>query len=214
MRKGEINMEKKYIALTFDDGPSKDTTPALLEIFKKYNVKASFFLTGKSITEETVKYAEKAYAMGCELCNHSENHKGMSSLSDEEIVEEVSIAEEKIKQITGKNTVFFRPPYIDYNNRMMELIDKIFICGDGAEDWLPEISAEERFERITKQVKNGSVILLHDMEGNVNTVKAVEMIIPKLIEEGYEFVTMSELFDKCGVKAERNVIYSNVFEPR
>ena len=207
-------MEKKYVALTFDDGPSKDTTPALLEIFKKYNVKASFFLTGKSITEETVKYSEMAYAMGCELCNHSENHKGMSSLSDEEIVEEVNIAEEKIKQITGKNTVFFRPPYIDYNNRMMELIDKIFICGDGAEDWLPEISAEERFDRITKQVKNGSVILLHDMEGNVNTVKAVEMIIPKLIEEGYEFVTMSELFEKCGVKAERNVIYSNVFEPR
>ena len=207
-------MEKKYVALTFDDGPSKDTTPALLEILKKYNVKASFFLTGNSITEQTVKYSEMAYAMGCELCNHSENHKGMSSLSDEEIVEEVNTAEEKIKQITGKNTVFFRPPYIDYNNRMMELIDKIFICGDGAEDWVAEISAEERFERITKQVKNGSVILLHDMEGNLNTVKAVEMIIPKLIEEGYEFVTMSELFSKCGVKAERNVIYSNVFEPR
>ena len=67
---------------------------------------------------------------------------------------------------------------------------------------------------ITKQAKNGSVILLHDMEGNINTVKAVEMIIPKLMEEGYEFVTMSELFGKCGVKAERNVIYSNVFEPR
>lgn len=207
-------MEKKYVALTFDDGPSKDTTPALLEIFKKYNVKASFFLMGKSITEQTVKYSEMAYAMGCELCNHSENHKGMSSLSDEEIVEEINIAEEKIKKITGKDTVFFRPPYIDYNNRMMELIDKIFICGDGAEDWVAEISAEERFERITKQVKNGSVILLHDMEGNVNTVKAVEMIIPKLIEEGYEFVTMSELFEKCKVKAERNVIYSNVFEPR
>ncbi|MBQ8932129.1 MAG: polysaccharide deacetylase family protein [Ruminiclostridium sp.] len=207
-------MEKKYIALTFDDGPSKDTTPALLEILKKYNVKASFFLTGNSITEQTVKYSEMAYAMGCELCNHSENHKGMSSLSDEEIVEEVNIAEEKIKKITGKDTVFFRPPYIDYNNRMMELIDKIFICGDGAEDWEPSVSAEERFERITKQAINGSVILLHDMEGNVNTVKAVEMIIPKLIEEGYEFVTMSELFGKCKVKAERNVIYSNVFEPR
>lgn len=207
-------MEKKYIALTFDDGPSKDTTPALLEILKKYNVKASFFLTGNSITEQTVKYSEMAYAMGCELCNHSENHKGMSSLSDEEIVEEVNIAEEKIKKITGKDTVFFRPPYIDYNNRMMELIDKIFICGDGAEDWEPSVSAEERFERITKQAKNGSVILLHDMEGNINTVKAVEMIIPKLIEEGYEFVTMSELFGKCKVKAERNVIYSNVFEPR
>ncbi len=207
-------MEKKYIALTFDDGPSKDTTPALLEILKKYNIKASFFLMGKSITEETVKYAETAYAMGCELCNHSENHKGMSALPDEEIIEEVKLTEEKIKRITGKATLFFRPPYIDYNNRMMELIDKIFICGDGAEDWEPSISAEERFERITKQAKNGSVILLHDMEGNINTVKAVEMIIPKLIEEGYEFVTMSELFSKCGVKAERNVIYSNVYEPR
>ena len=207
-------MEKKYIALTFDDGPSKDTTPALLEILKKYNVKASFFLTGNSITEQTVKYSEMAYAMGCELCNHSENHKGMSSLSDEEITEEIRLTEEKIKRITGKATLFFRPPYIDYNNRMMELIDKIFICGDGAEDWEPSVSAEERFERITKQVKNGSVILLHDMEGNINTVKAVEMIIPKLVEEGYEFVTMSELFEKCGVEAERNVIYSNVFEPR
>ena len=207
-------MEKKYIALTFDDGPSKDTTPALLEILKKHKIKASFFLTGNSITEQTVKYAEEACAIGCELCNHSENHKGMSGLSDEEITEEIKLTEEKIKRITGKATLFFRPPYIDYNSRMMELIDKIFICGDGAEDWEPSVSAQERFERITRQVKNGSVILLHDMEGNVNTVKAVEMIIPKLIEEGYEFVTMSELFEKCGVIAERNVIYSNVFEPR
>lgn len=207
-------MEKKYVALTFDDGPSIDTTPALLEIFRKHNIKASFFITGKAMTEKTAKYSEEAFAMGCELCNHAENHKNMSSLSDSEIAEEINLTEEKINNITGKATAFFRPPYIDYNKNMMDIIDKIFICGDGAEDWIAEISPKERFERIISQVKNGSVILLHDMEGNINTVRAVEMIIPRLLEEGYEFVTMSELFGKCGVKAERGVIYSNVYEPK
>ena len=207
-------MEKKYIALTFDDGPSIDATPALLEVLKKHSITASFFLVGENITENTVKYAVAEYEYGCELCNHSKTHRAMSSLSDSENIEEISYTDEKIKKIIGKATDYFRPPYIAYDNRMPDIIDKIFICGDGAEDWEDSVSAEERFKRVTAQVKNGSIILLHDMQGNFKTVEAVNMIIPELKSRGFEFVTLTELFKKCGVKAEKGYIYSNVFEPR
>ena len=207
-------MEKKYIALTFDDGPSPDATPALLEVLKKHGVKASFFLVGNSITKDTEKYAVAEFECGCELCNHSQTHSGMSSLSKEQITSEIEYTDRKIEKITGKKTGFFRPPYIDYNKLMFDEIDKTFICGVGAEDWEDSVSAEERFTRIVTQAENGTIILLHDMQGNLKTVEAVDMIIPELISKGFEFVTVSELFEKCNVVPQKDIIYSNVFDAK
>lgn len=207
-------MEKKYIALTFDDGPSPDATPALLEVLKKHNVKASFFLVGNSITEQTEKHAIAEYEYGCELCNHSQTHSSMNTLTKEEIISEIDFTDKKIEKITGQKTTFFRPPYIAYNKMMFDEIDKIFICGVGAEDWNDDVSAEERFDRIIKQCENGTIILLHDMQGNFNTVQAVDMIIPELLKKGFEFVTVSELFRVCHVSPERDIIYSNVFDTK
>ena len=82
--------------------------------------------------------------------------------------------------------------------------------GNGAEDWLDEISAEERSKRIIDQAQNGMIILLHDMEGNFHTVQALDTIIPELKRQGYTFVTVSDLFAKCNVTPRKRVIYSNV----
>ena len=207
-------MEKKYIALTFDDGPSSDATPALLEVLKKHNVKASFFLVGNSINKDTEKYAIMEYEYGCELCNHSQTHSAMSELTKEELISEINYTDEKIKNITHKETVFFRPPYIAYNKLMFDTIDKVFICGVGAEDWEDSVSAEERFKRIIAQSQHGTIILLHDANGNMKTVQAVDMIIPELISQDFQFVTMSELFEKCNVTPKKDIIYSNVFDTK
>ncbi len=207
-------MEKKYIALTFDDGPSPDATPALLEVLKKHNVKASFFLVGNSFNEETEKYAVAEYEYGCELCNHSQTHSVMSDLTKDEIISEINFTDKKVEKITGNKTAFFRPPYIAYNKLMFDEIDKTFICGVGAEDWEDSVSAEERFKRIVAQSENGTIILLHDMQGNFKTVEAVDMIIPELKNKGFEFVTISELFKKCNVTPQKDIIYTNVFDTR
>ena len=92
---------------------------------------------------------------------------------------------------------------------MYDDIPLTFICGNGAEDWLDEISAEERSKRIIAQAQNGMIILLHDMEGNFRTVQALDTIIPELKRQGYTFVTVSDLFAKCNVTPRKRVIYSN-----
>ena len=202
--------EKKLVALTFDDGPSVGTTDKVLDVLKENDIVASFFLIGQKITEESAYLVKRAHDMGCTMENHSKTHPGMTGLSDEEILEEISYTTNKIEEITGEKPAFFRPPYIDYDQRLFDLVDLGFICGYGCEDWLPEVSTEERTRRILEQAHPGFIILVHDMEGNTQTVEAIKKIIPALKEQGYEFVTIRDLFAKSGKVPERNTLYMEV----
>lgn len=202
--------EKKLVALTFDDGPSVGTTDKVLDVLKENNIVASFFLIGQKITEESAYLVKRAHDMGCTMENHSKTHPGMTGLTDEEILEEISYTTNKIEEITGEKPAFFRPPYIDYDQRLFDLVDLGFICGYGCEDWLPEVSTEERTRRILEQAHPGFIILVHDMEGNTQTVEAIKKIIPALKEQGYEFVTIRDLFAKSSKAPERNTLYMEV----
>ncbi len=210
----ETNGEKKLIALTFDDGPNTVTTPLVLEKLKEYGVTASFFLIADRITDESAKIAHEAFLMGCEINNHSKTHSDMTKLTREEVVAELEYTTEKIIEITGKAPRFFRPPFILYNQTMFDATDMTFICGVGAMDWVPEVTSADRAERILGSVKHGDVILLHDMEGNQNTVDALDTIIPELLKNGYIFVTVSDLFDKLAISPKRGVIYTSVFQDK
>lgn len=198
---------KKLCALTFDDGPNIDTTPLVLEKLRKYGVTASFFLVGNNINSESEKVVKKAFDMGCEICSHSRTHSAMPELSAEDIRAEMKYTASEIMQITGEKPKFFRPPYIAVNDVMYDNIDLPFIAGIGAEDWLPEVTSEQRAEKILSQVDDGAVILLHDMSGNIQTVNALDIIIPKLKEE-YELVTVSKLFELAGVIPKKGIVYS------
>lgn len=202
--------EKKLVALTFDDGPSVGTTDKVLDVLKENDIVASFFLIGQKITEKSAYLVKRAHDMGCTIENHSKTHPGMTGLSDEEILEEISYTTNKIEEITGEKPAFFRPPYIDYDQRLFDLVDLGFICGYGCEDWLPEVSTEERTRRILEQAHPGFIILVHDMEGNTQTIEAIKKIIPALKEQGYEFVTIRDLFAKSGKVPERNTLYMEV----
>lgn len=201
--------ERKVIALTFDDGPNTVTTPQVLEKLGKYGAVASFFLVGDNITSESAKVAKMAYEMGCELNNHSRTHSAMPQLTPEEMRDEIAFTSERITQITGEAPRFFRPPYIAISEPMYENIDLPFIAGIGAEDWLDEVSADERSARILAQARDGDIILLHDMEGNFRTVQALDKIIPGLIAAGFELVTVTELFKAKRVTPRRGVTYTN-----
>ncbi len=202
--------EKKLVALTFDDGPSVGTTDKVLDVLKENDIVASFFLIGQKITEESAYLVKRAHDMGCTIENHSKTHPGMTGLTDEQILEEISYTTNKIEEITGEKPAFFRPPYIDYDQRLFDLVDLGFICGYGCEDWQPEVSAEERTRRILEQAHPGFIILVHDMEGNTRTIEAIKKIIPTLKEQGYEFVTIRDLFAKSGKAPERNTLYMEV----
>lgn len=201
---------EKIIALTFDDGPNTVTTPHMLDIIQKYNVPASFFVCGNNITSESRAVMVRAAGLGCEIQNHSQTHSDMTGMSSDEIMAEVDFTSDKIEEAVGVRPRFFRPPYIAVNEKMHEVIDLTFICGLGAEDWLDEVSAEERCKRIISQAEDGLVILLHDMAGNEKTVKAVDMIIPELQRQGYRFVTVSQLFEMKNVVPKRGEMYTTV----
>ncbi|MCM1330156.1 MAG: polysaccharide deacetylase family protein [Ruminococcus sp.] len=200
---------EKIIALTFDDGPS-GVTSQILDVVEKHAVPASFFVCGNNVTPERFGTMRRAVTLGCEIHNHSRTHSDMTGMSPEEIRAEIDFTSDMVEKAVGVPPRFFRPPYIAVNEKMHEAIDLTFICGLGAEDWLDEVSAEERYNRIISQAEDGLIILLHDAEGNVKTVRAVDMIIPELKRQGYEFVTVSRLFERKKITPKRGEMYTFV----
>lgn len=188
--------EKKVVALTFDDGPNTTTTNEVLDVLEKYGITASFFLIGNNINDESAKSVKRAYDMGCEIGNHSKTHSDMTKMSEEEILAEIEYTNEKVIEITGEAPAFFRPPYIAVNQTMIDCIEMPFISGYGANDWVEKYTAEHRAKLVLRQVKDGAIILLHDSQGNSQTVAALDLIIPELQAQGYEFVTISEVFER------------------
>lgn len=196
----EIDPAKPLVALTFDDGPNTSTTVQVLGILEKYQVPASFFLIGDNITPASEEVVKKAYDMGCEINNHSKTHSYMNKMTAEDIQAEVKYVTDKVTEITGEPTKFFRPPYIAVNSEMYDNIDMPFINGVGCNDWDPKVTVKERVEKTLSQVEDGTIILLHDAAGNTQTVEAIDKIIPALLDEGYQFVTVTELFETKGVE--------------
>lgn len=196
----EIDPNKPVIALTFDDGPNTVTTVQVLNKLEEYGVTASFFLVGTNITDETKDIVKRAYDIGCEIDSHSKTHSYMNQMTADEIKEEISYVDDKLMEIIGKPAPFFRPPYIAVNDTMYQNIDKPFICGFGCDDWDPKVTIDERTERTLEQVQDGAIILLHDSYNNFQTVAALDKIISALQEQGYQFVTVTELFNVKGVE--------------
>jgi peptidoglycan/xylan/chitin deacetylase (PgdA/CDA1 family) len=138
----------------------------------------------------------------------------MTQLSPEEVAEEVRKTDELIEKYTGTKPWLFRPPFINHNESMHQTIGHTFICGVGCEDWIPERTAQQRYEILISTLKDGDIVLLHDLQGNDNTVEALKMLIPEMKKQGYTFVTVTELYKRKGVSPEphNGVIYSNVLQ--
>lgn len=210
-----INTEPDYewdkvVALTFDDGPNTTTTNEVLDVLEKHSVVASFFLIGNNITDESAEVVKRAYALGCEIDNHSKSHGYMNKMTPEEIVAEYEYVDEKVYELTGEHTKFFRPPYIAVGDEMWENIPVPFISGLGCDDWSDKVNVEKRVTVITRGVQDGIIILMHDAQGNHQTVEAIDQIIPALKEQGYKFTTVSGLFEAKGITPTTQMIYTNV----
>lgn len=196
----ELDPSKPTIAITFDDGPNATTTMEVLDILEKYQVRASFFLIGTNINDESAKSVKRAFDLGCDIENHSKTHSYMDKMTADEIKDEVAYVNDKVKEITGTTPKFFRPPYIAVNDTMYENIDMTFISGNGCNDWDDKVTAEYRAKYLEKKAADGVIFLLHDAEGNSKTVEALDKAIPILLEKGFQFATISELFELKGIE--------------
>ena len=196
----ELDPSKPTIAITFDDGPNATTTMEVLDILEKYQVRASFFLIGTNINDESAKSVKRAFDLGCDIEDHSKTHSYMDKMTADEIKDEVAYVNDKVKEITGTTPKFFRPPYIAVNDTMYENIDMTFISGNGCNDWDDKVTAEYRAKYLEKKAADGVIFLLHDAEGNSKTVEALDKAIPILLEKGFQFATISELFELKGIE--------------
>ena len=200
------------IALTFDDGPNTVITPRVLDILEENGAVGTFFLIARNITPESAEMVRRAVSLGCDIENHSVTHSFMDEMTPEQSREEVKTCSEKTTAITGRAPEFFRPPFIRVSQEMYDNIELTFICGAGCEDWVPEVSAQTRIERVLTNAEDGQIVLLHDMEWNVNTVEALKTIVPELKKRGYRFVTCAQLFAEAGVTPVHGRLYSNVYQ--
>lgn len=199
------------VALTFDDGPSS-TTPQVLDVLQKYNAKATFFLIGSQVNNNTKSIMQRQVAMGCELANHSFSHKDMSKMSAYEVQQEVQKTSSAIKSMVNYDTKFFRAPYLATSYTMFQNANHAFIQGIGCDDYMSNVSASQRASKVLSNVSDGSIVLLHDFQGNSQTVQALPTIIQGLQSQGYTLVTVSELFYYKGINPNQaNKVWTNVY---
>jgi len=188
-----VDTDSKKIAISFDAAWGADKTKSIVDTLNKYRIKGTFFLVGFWIDKygEEVKYISDN---GMEIGNHSANHLKMSTIQEEVIIKEISSVNEKITAITGKPVKVFRPPFGDYNDRLIRTVNELgmkTIQWDvDSLDW-KGLSSGEISKRVCSRVKSGSIILCHNNSDHI--VEALPMIILNLKNQGYEFVTMSEL---------------------
>ncbi len=209
-----IDKTKKHIALTFDDGPNTTTTAEILDILEEYNIPASFFVIGQNINAESGKVMKRAHDLGCEINSHSYTHSYMDKMETDDIREEMEKTADLIYEYTGEHPKFFRPPYIAVNSALYENIDIPFICGIGCNDWNEKIPAVKRVQAVEKSCDDGDIILLHDSAGNDQTVEALKEIIPFYLEQDYQFLTVSQLFEAKEItpSADTEIMYSSATE--
>lgn len=202
-QKDFIDTNKKIIALTFDDGPNYNTSK-ILEILNKYNVSATFFVLGSKISGNE-KILETMNEYGMEIGNHTYSHKLMTKMDNEHIIKEIKDTNELIYSVIGKYPKVVRPSYGSFNKKIKESINMPIIIWDiDTLDWKSHNSSKI-VSRIMNKVSDGDIILMHDIYSA--TVKAVEIVVPKLLSEGYQIVSVSELFYYKNIELENGKVY-------
>ena len=189
---------KKQIALTFDDGPHPKYTPMILEILEEYGVRATFFMVG-----ENVKYyhevAEAVAEAGHEIGNHTYSHERLDQMSRQHIAEQIGACEDEIASINEYRPKFFRPPEGQLSRTVRQVsreCDYRLVLWDvDTRDWA-HTPPSTICQKVLDTVEPGDIILMHDFIGrNSPTPEALRLLIPALLEQGYEFVTISQLVD-------------------
>lgn len=190
-----VNENGPVIALTFDDGPYPKVTGHILDVLEKNGVCATFFVLGSRIEgrEDVLTRMEE---LGCEIGNHSFSHADLTRLSKADCQRELSDTDAEIRRVTGHEASVVRPPYGYYNKAVRSAAGRPLILWTvDTNDWRGKAPGEIA-DYVIQQAKEGSVILMHDQQ--TQTADAMEMIIPTLIDEGFRFVTVSELIRLTG----------------
>lgn len=196
------NSDKKFIAFTFDDGPSKYTSE-LIDTLELNNSSATFFMLGNRMKYNT-DIVKKVYNSNSEIGTHTYSHKRLTSLSNDEIYNEINSSEIIFNDITGDHLKYLRPPYGSYNDHIKDLGYNIILWNIDPKDWLTRDS-KKIYNSVLNNACDGCIVLMHDIYPE--TIEAVKMLIPTLNEMNYEVVSISNLiYNKNHILSKDEVI--------
>ena len=186
-----LDPNKPMVALTFDDGPHSENTEIILDVLKQYNARATFFVVGYN-AEANTDVLKKISDAGCQIGNHTKDHSNLTELTDDEIKEEADYVDKIVKNVTGSPTTALRPPYGAYSERVQQILNKtpLIFWNVDTEDW-ENLDKNKTVKAVISRVSDGNIVLMHDIHSS--TAEAIKEIVPKLVAEGYQLVTVEEL---------------------
>lgn len=210
-----IDPEKPMVAFSFDDGPvsayaENSTAGRIQKVLADNGMHATFFYWGNSMNGLTKRELKDAYDRGFELGNHTATHPDLTKLTAEEIEEEVAKIDDVLKEITGQEQFLLRPPYLSINQLVKDTINVPLIsCGMDSKDW-DGATAQQMIDKFVAAAEDGSldgqIVLMH--ETYFATAEAMEYLVPYLKEQGWQIVTISELYKVRGQEMKAGRVYT------
>ena len=196
--------DKKLIAFTFDDGPSKKNTSKLLDKLDCYHARVTFFVVGNRV-KSNKDVLKRAFSMGNQIGNHTYSHANLTKISSDKVISEINNTNNAVKSVIGISPSLVRPPYGSINDEVNDLIDmKVILWNVDTLDWKYK-NAERVKDEIMENAKDGAIILLHDLYES--SVDGALLAMEELVKDGYAFVTIDEMAKLKGVKLNSNKVY-------
>ncbi len=195
---------EKYVALTFDDGPS-GFTKEIVSLLKEYNYNATFFILGNKLNIDYKEILQESLKNGNEIGIHGFSHKSFTRLKMSELEDEINKSKKYVYNLTGYTPILVRPPYGNINNSIRKFgYGPYILWNNDTLDWKLR-DAKKIYNRLTNSIEENNIILMHDTY--LTTYKALELILPYLKENNYKVVTVSKLFAINGKTLESTKSY-------
>jgi peptidoglycan-N-acetylglucosamine deacetylase len=197
------NISEKKVALTFDISWGRQMPPKVLDILQKQELRCTFFISGPW-TKKHPEIVSRIVAGGHEIASHGNEHVNFSTLSSEGVTANIRKAHDSIKEVTGVDAKYIRPPNGDFNSVSLDVTAaneyQTIIWSLDSLDW-KNPGVDNITQRLLTRVKPGDIILMHASDTCKQTDAALPQVIEGIRNQGYEFVTLSELFQLQDAKA-------------
>ena len=204
---GPVDASRPMIAFTFDDGPYYSVDMRILDTLQAYGGRATFFIVGSRVNDykDTLKRIQDS---GSEIGNHTFNHKNLETIAPEEVASQIEMTNDAVEAVTGFRPRLVRVPYGAFKGQVPGLVSYPMIQWDiDTQDWSSK-DKDAIAASVLSQAKDGSIVLMHDLYSS--TAEAFETLIPQLAAQGYQFVTVSEMFAAKGLALEAGQVYFNI----
>lgn len=206
--KGKDNIKEKkplkYVALTFDDGPSS-FTEEIIDLLQKYNYNATFFVLGNKLNLNYKDILKKSIKNGNEIGVHGYSHRSFTKMRQATMEEEITKTKKYIKNLTGYESTLVRPPYGNITKTIKNYnLGPYILWNNDTLDWKLR-DANKISSRLINSIEDKSIILMHDTY--LTTFKALEIILPYLKENNYVVTTVSKIYELNGITLESNKSY-------